>query len=88
DRTARSSRRHRRGHHRRQRGAVVRLRLRPGRHRPRHRHRLPRRPGRDGHGPPARGGRHGADHHVPRHRLHRGPGPHRVRGLHPPQVRL
>ena len=37
-----------------------RLRLRPRRHRPGHRHRLPRRPGRAGHGPPARVRRHGA----------------------------
>ena len=52
-------------------------------HRPRHRHRLPRRQVRRGDGPPARGRRHGAYHHVPRHRLHRSTGPHRLRGLHP-----
>ena len=49
------------------------------RHRPRHRHRLPRRPVGPGHGPPARGRRHGPHHHVPRHRLHRGPRPDRLR---------
>ena len=34
------------------------------------------------------GGRSGPDHHVPRYRLHRGPGPDRLRGLHSAQVRL
>ena len=49
-----------------------RHRLRRRRHRPRHRHR-PR--GRQRHhrdGPPARVGRHGPHHDVPRHRVHRG----------------
>ena len=30
-----------------------------------------------------RGRRHGPYDHVPRHRLHRSTGPHRLRGLHP-----
>ena len=34
-----------------------------------------------GHGPSARGGRHGPDDHVPGHRLHRGAGPDRLRAL-------
>ena len=69
----------------RQRRHRRRLRLRPRRHRPRHRHRLRRRQGHRGHGPPARGRRHGAHHDVPRHRLHRGARPDRLRGLHPPR---
>ncbi len=72
----------------RQRRHRRRFRLRPRRHRPRHRHRLRGRQGHRGHGPPARGGRHGAHDDVPRHRLHRGARPHRLRRVHPPQVRL
>ena len=57
--------------------------LRPRRHRPRHRHRLPGRPVRPGHGPPARVRRHGAHHHVPRHRVRRSARAHRLRGVLP-----
>ena len=37
-------------------------------------------------GPPTRVGRHGPDHDVPRHRLHRGARPDRFRRLHPPDA--